>query len=238
MVAGRLTLDPRPSTFRPMRVTSLNLGQPELLPDPFARDGLNQPWQSAIRKRAVPGPVRLTEYGPVGDAVADRRVHGGKDQAVLAYAESHYARWQAELGVLEGLGPGGFGENLTVQGTDEAEVRLGDIWAVGACRLEVSLPRIPCENLAKRFAVRDMVKRVTVSGRIGWYLRVLREGDVAPGDVIRVLERPHPEWTVAQAFRTLVQPKAPAELKRSLARCPALPGKWRSKLNALVPEEA
>ncbi|MGH7586654.1 MAG: MOSC domain-containing protein [Gemmatimonadales bacterium] len=221
-----------------MRVTSLNLGQPELLPDPFARDGLDRPWRSAIRKRAVVGPVRVTELGLVGDAVADRRDHGGKDQAMLAYAESHYPRWQAELGALDGLGPGGFGENLTVQGTNEAEVRLGDVWAVGECRLEVSLPRIPCENLAKRFAVRDLVKQVTVSGRIGWYLRVLKEGEVAQGDVIRVIERPHPEWTVAQAFRTLVQPKAPVELKRSLARCPALPDKWSARLNALVPEEA
>lgn len=221
-----------------MRVTSVNIGQPELLADPFARDGLDRPWRSAIRKRAVPGPVRLTQYGLVGDAVADRRDHGGKDQAILAYAVGHYARWQAELGALEGLGPGGFGENLTVEGTDEAEVRLGDVWAVGDCRLEVSLPRIPCENLAKRFAVRDMVKQVTVSGRIGWYMRVLKEGEVSQGDVIRVIERPHPEWTVAQAFRTLVQPRAPAELKRSLARCPALPDKWRERLNALVPEEA
>ena len=221
-----------------MRVTSLNLGQPELLPDPFPREGRNRPWRSAIRKGPVSGPVRLTEFGLVGDAVADRRDHGGKDQAVLAYAESHYPRWHAELGELEGLGPGGFGENLTVEGTDEAEVRLGDVWAVGECRLEVSLPRIPCENLAKRFAVRDMVKQVTVSGRIGWYLRVLKEGEIAQGDVIRVIERPHPEWTVAQAFRTLVQPRAPAELKRSLARCQALPEKWRNKLNALVPEGA
>jgi hypothetical protein len=35
----------------------------------------------------------------------------------------------------------------------------------------------------------------------------------------------------------MVQPKAPAELKRSLARCPALPEKWRERLKKAAPEE-
>ena len=221
-----------------MRITSVNVGQPELLPDPFARAGQDRPWRSAIRKRPAQGPVRITEFGLVGDAVTDRRHHGGEHQAVLAYSNGHYSRWRAELGALEELGPGGFGENLTIEGTDETEVRLGDIWALGECRLEVSLPRIPCENLAKRFAVRDLVKQVTATGRTGWYLRVLKAGEVVQGEVIRVVERPHPEWTVAQAFCTLVMPKAPAELKRTLARCPALPDQWRERLHAAFPEEA
>ena len=214
-----------------MRLSSLNLGLPELLPDPFAPDGLDRPWRSAIRKRPVPGAVRMTRLGLVGDAVADQRHHGGPDQAVMAYAGDHYARWRAELGDREGFGPGGFGENLTIEGTDEAEVRLGDIWAVGEVRLEVSFPRIPCENLAKRFEVRDMVKRVARSGRPGWYLRVMREGEVRAGDAVALLERPHPEWTVAQAFRVMLDAQAPPELRRGLARCEALPEKWRERLD-------
>ncbi|HJS48595.1 MAG TPA: MOSC domain-containing protein [Gemmatimonadales bacterium] len=215
-----------------MRLSSLNLGLPELLPDPFAPDGLDQPWRSAIRKRPASGAVRLTRLGLEGDAVADQKHHGGPDQAVLAYAGDHYPRWRVELGDREGLVPGGFGENLTVEGGDEADVRLGDIWAVGEARLEVSQPRVPCENLARRFGVRDLVKRVVGTGRPGWYLRVLREGEVRAGEPVVLLERPHPEWSVAHAFRVMLDARGPKELRLGLARCPALPTRWRRRLGA------
>jgi MOSC domain-containing protein YiiM len=162
--------------------------------------------------------------------VADTKDHGGPDQAVLAYAGSHYPAWVLELGPHEGLVPGGFGENLTVAGTDETSVCLGDTWALGGARLEVSLPRIPCETLARRFQVRDMVKRVAQSGRTGWYLRVLAEGPVAMGVPVEILARPHPEWTVADAFRLMLDAHAPAARREELGRCPALPGRWRERL--------
>jgi MOSC domain-containing protein YiiM len=213
-----------------MLLASLNLGQPEALPDPFAREGRPAEFTTAIRKRPATGPIRLRHLGLEGDAVADTKDHGGPDQAVLAYAGSHYPAWVLELGPHEGLVPGGFGENLTVAGTDETSVCLGDTWALGGARLEVSLPRIPCETLARRFQVRDMVKRVAQSGRTGWYLRVLAEGPVAMGAPVEILARPHPGWTVAAAFRLMLDAHAPAERRRALAECPVLPAHWRERL--------
>ena len=219
-------------TPAPMRLLSLNLGQPELLPDPFAREGGDPTHRTAIRKRPADGPVHLGPLGLEGDQVADLRHHGGLDQAVLAYAGAHYARWRPELGDHSRLGPGGFGENLTVEGTDETVTCVGDRWAIGDARVEVSLPRVPCETLARHFAIRDFVKQVTRSGRTGWYLRVERAGAVGAGDRIELLERPHPAWTVAQAFRVMLDAHAPEHLRRSLADCPALAANWRARLGA------
>lgn len=213
-----------------MRLLSLNLGRPELLPDPFAREGGNPTHRTAIRKRPAEGPVPLGRLGFVGDEVADHRHHGGPDQAALAYAGRHYDAWRGELGDHPVLLPGGFGENLTVEGTDEAEACLGDVWEVGGARLEVSLPRVPCETLARRFAVRGFVHRVARCGRTGWYLRVLREGAVEAGAPITLVERPHPEWTVAQAFQVMLDARAPEERRLGLSRCPALPEQWRLRL--------
>ncbi len=213
-----------------MRLLSLNLGRPELLRDPFAREGGAPTHRTAIRKRPAGGPVQLGRLGLEGDEVADHRHHGGPDQAVLAYAGGHYDAWRAELGDHPVLLPGGFGENLTVEGTDETGTCLGDVWEVGGARLEVSLPRMPCETLARHFAIRDFVRRVARCGRTGWYLRVLREGAVEAGAPITLLERPHPEWTVAQAFQLMLDARAPEELRRGLASCPALPGKTRRRL--------
>jgi MOSC domain-containing protein YiiM len=101
---------------------------------------------------------------------------------------------------------------------------------MGDAKLEVSLPRMPCETLARHFAIRDFVRRVARSGRTGWYLRVLREGAVQAGAPVTLLERPHPEWTVAQAFQLMLDARAPEELRLGLSRCPALPEKWRLRL--------
>ncbi|HSE28844.1 MAG TPA: MOSC domain-containing protein [Gemmatimonadales bacterium] len=213
-----------------MSLLSLNLGQPELLPDPFAREGGEPTHRTAIRKRPAEGPVWLGRLGLAGDEVADHRHHGGPDQAVLAYAGVHYATWRAELGDHPVLLPGGFGENLTVEGTDETTACLGDVWEIGGARLEVSLPRMPCETLARRFGIRDFVKRVARCGRTGWYLRVLREGLVEAGTPVTLLERPFPAWTVVQAFRVMLDARAPEGLRRELASCPALAEKTRRRL--------
>src|SRR5437867_1743706 len=90
------------------RVVSIQTGRPR----PFETHG--HKWLSAIDKQPVSGPVQLTREGLAGDAQADRRVHGGPEKAVLAYCADHYPAWREELGRPE-LGPGWFGENLTIE---------------------------------------------------------------------------------------------------------------------------
>ena len=72
--------------------------------------------QTGIFKEPVEGRVAVGELGLEGDVQADRRVHGGEDQAVYAYAIEDVDWWEAELG--RELGPGFFGENLTLRGVD------------------------------------------------------------------------------------------------------------------------
>ncbi len=81
-----------------------------------------------------------------GDAQADPTAHGGIEKAVYWYPAEHYAAWSAELG--RALGYGTFGENLTVEGFVETDVRLGDAIRVGGALLAVTRPRLPCFKLA------------------------------------------------------------------------------------------
>ena len=85
--------------------------------------------------------------------------------------------WREELSLPE-MGPGGFGENFTVSGQDEATVFIGDVYEVGEAVVQVSQPRGPCANISRRWERPDLVRRVEESGRHGWYLRVLQEGVV------------------------------------------------------------
>src|SRR5690606_28558955 len=124
--------------------------------------------RSAIDKAPVDGPALVTVTGLVGDEQADRKHHGGPDKAVHAYAVAHYPAWIAELPAAAGaLRPGGFGENLVVDGVTEADVCLGDRWRIGPVLLEVSQGRQPCWKLNVRFGQPDMARRVQTSGRTG-----------------------------------------------------------------------
>jgi MOSC domain-containing protein YiiM len=115
-------------------------------------------------------------------------VHGGIHKAAYAFSHDHYAWWQRELGRTD-LGYGMFGENLTISGLDETQVRIGDQWQVGSVRFAVTGPRIPCSNLAAKFADDSVPRRFTESGNPGVYLRVLRTGSVSAGNAVEVLCR-------------------------------------------------
>ena len=196
---------------------------------PFPESRRGPEWRTGYVKELVVGPVHLGPEGLDGDEQGDRRVHGGPDRAVLAYAESHYAEWRRELKIPE-MGPGGFGENLVVTGFDEHTVSLGDVFEIGEARVQVSQPRGPCSNISRRWRRPDMVQRVTETLRFGWYMRTLAEGDVETGMSFRLVERPTPEWTVARVFQARRNPEGERGDLARLAANPALTPGWREVL--------
>ncbi len=177
-------------------VTSIQVGSPRQLGTPGAGESQQRPWRSTIFKHPVPGPVWLSRTGLDGDSQV-APTHGGPEMAVLAYAQTHYRRWQAEL-QRHDITAGGFGENFTIQGQDETGVCLGDVYAVGGAIVQVSQPRTPCWKLARRWRQADLVERVLASGRHGWFFRVLQEGYVSPGQCLALRDRPLPTWPMAR----------------------------------------
>ena len=143
---------------------------------------------TGLFKRPVEGPVRVGLLGLEGDLIGDKRVHGGADKAVYAYALEDVAWWEEQLG--RELGPGFFGENLSLRGVDVTGSRIGDRWRVGSTLLEVSEPRHPCWKLATRVGEPRFIKRFAQAGRPGAYLRVLGEGEVRAGDPVEVEAAP------------------------------------------------
>jgi MOSC domain-containing protein YiiM len=174
----------------------------------------------------VDGEVRVGRENLVGDRQADRRHHGGADMAVLAYSHEHYERWSAELRWSD-VPYGAFGENFTVARVTERDACLGDVWRVGTALLQIAQPRKPCRNISRYWHRAELLRLVMRSGRYGFYLRVLEEGVVRAGDEIRLVDRPHPEWTVHRATAArLGARREPAEA-RALLRVAALGDDWR-----------
>jgi len=180
-------------------VRSVNVGRPQ----PWAWAGIGR---TSIEKHGVRGPVAVRRLGLHGDEVSDTRHHGGVDQAVYAYGREDLDRWAVELGreIRDGL----FGENLTTEGYDVNEAEVGERWRVGTALLEVASVRIPCNDFKcwmgeTGYDNTTWVKRFTADARPGPYLRVLEEGEVAPGDRARVVHRPGHGVTVSTMFRAL-----------------------------------
>lgn len=189
----------------------------------------NQP--TGMFKRECEMPLWLGAEGLAGDAQADRRVHGGPEQALHQYPVEHYARLAAAFPEAAGaLVPGSLGENLSVPGWDEAKVCIGDIFRLGDAHIQVTRPRSPCWKIDRRFGVEGMTQFIDDTGLVGWYFRVLEEGEVAPGCAFELLERPTPAATLAHMWLAWKSHRpAPGELE-ALAATPGLATRWVQKL--------
>lgn len=185
-------------------------------------------WVTAIFREPVQAPVFCTKTGFQGDEVASKRVHGGPEKAVLCYAISHYPKWREELALP--MEPGGFGENLCIEGQDESVVCIGDVYRIGEAEVQVSQPRGPCATLAQRWQRPDLVKIVRQNHRSGWYLRILREGRIAPGDAVELMERPQPQWSVARTAQVNYSRDRDLSELRELVDLPELSKNWKNDL--------
>ena len=208
------------------KLISIQVAQPQTYGREDAAEEYDRQWTTAFFKRPIAGPAQVQPLGIVGDGQADLRFHGGPDKAVLAYSADHFPRWQLEHPQVAWSG-GAFGENLTIAGITEDTVCLGDVYQLGTARLEVSQPRQPCWKLSRRWRIADLARQVTHNGRSGWYLRVLDPGEIAVGQPVELLARPHPTWTITRAQQLLYFEKQNLTAAAELASLPQLAESWR-----------
>jgi MOSC domain-containing protein YiiM len=222
-----LTSPPTSTTPTTPRLVSVNVGR--------ARDAdwAGQLRRTAIDKRPVDGPVAARRHGLDGDEQADRRHHGGVDQAVYAYAVEDEDLWAQEL--RRSLQPGATGENLTTVGVDVTHAVIGERWRVGGAELEVSCPRTPCRVFAGFWDMPDLVRRFTAACRPGAYLRVTVEGMVAAGDAIELAHRPEHGVTIETVFLARHFDRTLVPLLLDVPQLPAAVRGWAEKILARVP---
>jgi MOSC domain-containing protein YiiM len=178
-------------------VESVNVGEPRAV-----QVGEDTVW-TAIWKSPVPGRVALRGVNLHGDDQADRTLHGGPDKAVYAYACEETELWETELEAS--LGPGAFGENLSVRELPVSGAVIGERWSIGSAVLEVAQPRLPCFKLGLRMSDPRFPKRFAAAGRPGAYLRVIDEGEIGAGDRIEVVSRPAHGVTSAIVSRAILR---------------------------------
>ncbi|OAA69502.1 Amphiphysin-like protein [Cordyceps fumosorosea ARSEF 2679] len=184
---------------------------------------------SGIDKQLHSCPVKVGKLGIEGDW-HDLTFHGGPDKAILGShivmtdCSTHYPDWRKSYPErADRFVPGGFGENFVTAHMNERNVCIGDIIQFGdSLKLQVSLPRQPCYKLNHRFSLKNFAPTTYKTSRTGWYYRVVREGTVAVGDEVRLVERKWPDWTIERIQEYLHRVTDNHEMNEKLAAIEAL----------------
>jgi MOSC domain-containing protein YiiM len=203
-----------------MKIISVNVGLPRLV----LRD--YEPVSTGIFKEPVAGRVMMRTLNLDGDRQADLSVHGGPQKAVYVYPSEHYDFWKQELPDMD-LPWGVFGENLTTTGLFETEINIGDKFRIGTGEVMVTQPRMPCFKLGIRFERTDMLKRFLMSERSGFYLSVLKEGEIGAGDEFQLLEKNTSGVRVVDVTRLFSSDKGNVDLMRRAIATEGLTESWR-----------
>ncbi len=199
---------------------------------------------TGIFKEPVQGTVKVRTLNIDGDGQADLIGHGGEMRAVYVYSHANYRNWEKELGRND-FTMGQFGENFTVEGMLDNEIHIGDQFRIGTTLFEVSQPRVPCYKLAIKMKEESFYSRILKSGRLGFYFRVLEEGEVCAGDEIHTVKVDLQGLTISEVNDLMYFDKENYNgFREALKIRPLSPG-WRltfedrlskEKINALTKE--
>ena len=215
----------------PVKLKSVNVSMPK----DVAHNG--KVVTTGIFKEPVEGRVMLRRLNLDGDGQADLWGHGGAFRAVYAYAFENYAYWAGELG-RDDFTIGQFGENFTVEGMLEDDVHVGDVFRVGSALVEVSQPRVPCYKLAIKMGIEGFQNQFLASGRMGFYLCVLEEGQVGAGDTVQRVKRDPCAMNVREVNELLYFDKKNLTETAKALDIPALSHGWKGSFEERLAKAA
>ena len=206
-----------------MKVKSTNIGIRKTV------DWRGNKVTTGIFKSPVQHPLHLGREIVSDDVIADRRVHGGVDKACYLFSTKHYDYWKGLYPQLD-WDWGMFGENLSVEGLDESEVQLGDVYRLGSALVQVSQPREPCFKLGIRFGSQKVLKQFIDHAYPGTYVRILEEGEVGIGDTLDLVSRSETSISIRDFFKLIYAKEKDSDLVYRALASEALPAKKQEKL--------
>ena len=170
--------------------------------------------------------------GTLEDEQANKRLHGGPEKVLHQFAPIHYQTLAEHFSDTQ-FPIGSIGENLSIEGMDDTNVFIGDIWKIGDVVLQVSAPRAPCNKISLRFGVKNLDRFVGERGITGWYYRVIDTGIIRLGDAVSLVDRPANTVNVQTLMQCAYVKNDPLTAKK-LAAMGVLDDEWREKCERVV----
>jgi ferredoxin-NADP reductase/MOSC domain-containing protein YiiM len=187
----------------------------------------NKTVTTGIFKEPVKSRIKVNKLNLEGDGQADLIGHGGMFRAVYVYSYDNYAYWANELNRND-FKFGQFGENFTVEGMLDDDIHVGDRFRIGTTLFEVTQPRVPCFKLAIKMDVEDFYSQILSSGRLGFYLRVLEEGEVGADDVVEKVHEDPLAMTIQEVNSLMYFDKNNFNGMNNALKIKALSPGWRN----------
>lgn len=158
----------------------------------------NKEWETAIWKPQVKGPVFLDKLGLVGDRQANLDVHGGEGRALYVFGRKTYELWREVINPELWKQNGIFGENLTMEEIDEAEIHVGDHFSLGETIIEATMPRFPCFLFAERIGYSEAQDFMYKTNKPGVLFRAIQTGRISEGDPLKLIQKSKYNLTMPQ----------------------------------------
>jgi MOSC domain-containing protein YiiM len=154
--------------------------------------------ESAINKRPKEKLI-IKKETIEGDEVVNKIYHGGEMRVIHHYSHKNYQSLKEKFPeISERFIPGSFGENIITEELTENDLNIGDIFMLGSAKIQVTVCRRPCATINYAYNDNRILKFVMESGKVGWFYRVLSEGEVKIGDDLILLERPYPNMPLSK----------------------------------------
>lgn len=210
-----------------MKIISTNIAKPQFV----TINGEQQ--QTGIFKKPTNQAIYLDKEEVKGDEISNRQVHGGEFKACYLFSADHYPYW-------ENLYPnfdwhyGMLGENLTVEGLDETQLHVGDIYKLGSALIQVTQPREPCTTFAAKMGTTDIMAQFIAHGKPGTYVRILQQGYVNVSDTMELVEKAKNSVSIANFFKLLFEREKNQEHLKRIVESESIPLKKRKKLARLL----
>ncbi|MBL4660293.1 MAG: MOSC domain-containing protein [Alcanivoracaceae bacterium] len=184
--------------------------------------------ETSIDKQNVSGALIITKEGPKGNKPASHK------NALYAFAAEDYLYWNEHLQLESPWQEGFLGENLTLVGINEKEIKIGDQLHIGSTILQVSGVRTPCHILMWRIEQpMSFLPEFQRSARTGFYLEVLQEGKITPGDKIRHVQTTQESITIPDLSLFFMQAKQSGQALERLLNTEGMGPQMLASLTAL-----
>lgn len=213
-----------------MKIISTNIAKPQFV----TINGQRQ--QTGIFKKPTNQPIYLDKEEVKGDEISNRQVHGGEFKACYLFSADHYPHWKNLYPQLN-WDYGMLGENLTVEGLDETQLHVGDIYKIGNALIQVTQPREPCTTFEAKMGTTDIMSQFVTHGRPGTYVRVLKPGNVSVGDHIELIEKAKNSISITEFFKIIFEHNKNQEHLKRLVENESIPIKKRIQLARYIKKQ-
>ncbi len=212
---------------------------------------------SGIKKKPQDRLI-IEKDGIVGDAVLNRKYHGGELRVVHQFPLEYYEVLKKTFpDAAHKFIPGSIGENISTTGVTEKELCVGDIFRLGTALIQVTVPRIPCNTTDINYQVEGVLKTIFSAKGWGWFYRVVESGacdffsetssasssNSSPdlSSYLKFIERPYPDLNLKELmeitfFTTKLNQGHKEFLKKALATELMDPLGFEKKIEGLIAE--